>query len=137
MLNTYFSLSFALLAVGTTALFAAFLPPDAKDIQAAPELLGMLGGLFPGSLVGTAVAHLFVAVGTPWVNRAIHPVLLAYAAGVVATGYACYLLGSLSPMATAWTLALLTYAIAASGLAGFLLGLACLTPLRRVLRRAR
>jgi predicted membrane protein len=105
-------------------------------LQTAPELAGLLGGLFPGSLVGTAVARLFIAVGTPWVNRAINPVILAHAAGVGATGYACYIIGSLNPSAAAWILALATYAIAASLLAGLLLGLTNLTPLRRLLRRS-
>lgn len=136
MLNTYFSLSFVLLAVGTTVLLTALFPPDPNDIQAAPELAGLLGGLFPGSLVGTAVARLFIAVGTPWVNRAINPVILAYAGGAGATGYACYIIGSLNPLAAAWILALITYAIAASLLAGLLLGLANLTPLRPLLRRS-
>jgi hypothetical protein len=133
---TYLSLGFVLVAVATTVLLAALLPPDPKDIQSAPELAGLLGGLFPGSLVGTAVARLFTAIGTPWVNRPINPVILAYASGVGATGYACYLLSSLNPLTAAWILALATYAIAASLLAGLLLGLANLTPLRRLLRRS-
>jgi hypothetical protein len=136
MFNTYLSLSFVLLAVGTTVLLAALLPPDPKDIQAAPELAGLLGGLFPGSLVGAAVARLFVSVGTPWVNRAVNPVIFAYAGGAGATGYACYLLSSLDPAAAAWILVLATYAIVSTLLAGLLLGLASLTPLKRVLRRA-
>lgn len=132
-LNTCSFLVFALVTTGLTASLAILFPPDAEDFQAAPELAGMLGWLFPGSLVGSAFVRVFAAVGTPWVNRPVHPAVLAYSAGAGATGYACYLLGTLNRVGLAWAITLSIYAIGAALLAGLLIGLAKRTPLKRVL----
>jgi hypothetical protein len=133
--GTYSFLGFVFVAAGLTVALALLFPPDAEDVRAAPELAGMLAGLFPGSLVGSVLARIFTTVGTPWVNRAVHPVILAHACGAGATGYVCYLLCTLYPIGSAWMLALAIYAVGGALLAGLLLSLAGVTPLRRALRR--
>lgn len=124
--RTYSFLGFALVAAGLTVLLALLFPPDAEDFRAAPELAGMLGGLFPGSFVGSVLARIFTTVGTPWVNRTVHPVILAHACGAGATGYACYLLCTLYPVGSTWMLALAIYAVGGVLLAGLLLSLTSL-----------
>jgi hypothetical protein len=134
-LNTYYSLCFILVASGTALLLITYLPPDAQDIRAAPELAAILGCFFPGTLVGAAVARILTTIGTPWVNHAVNPTILAYASGVGAVGYACYLLGTLNPEGLAWAMVLTIYTFVATLPAGLLLFLASLTPLAHALGR--